>query len=240
MAVTDPIAGGLHFDPAAFAGLLDAHGTEVQTRHAVRCACWDRRTGKPDPACTLCQPFGLLWDPAVTRKAHGPTRKPTRRFGREGELDVGDCFFSFAADVILSFGSRILCPASFIAVDDILTRGQDDRLRHGTIGPLLSAHYVVRTPPAGPDYTTTKVPLAVDAVAPDIVVGPDRLVTFTGVPPPAGTRYVVSYRTPVEYVVWEPQERREGEQAQPTRYLCKRMDFLVHAANAAESFDYGA
>jgi hypothetical protein len=238
MAVTDAAAlETRHFDPAEFNALIEAHGADAQLRIAHRCGCWDANTGRPDPACISCYPYGYLYDPVTTVKVWGPNRKGLRHYLKEGTVEVGDAFFTFKTGMQPTHYSRIVLPLSTLTVDDILTKGSEDRIRWAWVLAVQGAKYNVRNPPTGSPYTTDPVALQIEGVGTPPPVDPDiaisgNTITWLKQNLPDGTRYVVRFDTYAEYSVWEPQDRNEGGLAMPYRYLCKRLDYLTHPRSA--------
>lgn len=231
MAVTDPTVGGVHFDPARFDALIATHGQAVELRRASRCPCWDPRTGQRDPAHGECYPFGVLYDAPETLTAWGPMRKRGRRYEPAGELDEGDVTFTFPTGTPVPVFSRIVLPGTTLVVDDLLTKGSADVIRYGHVLAVEQGRY--RRQVSEDPYEVEAVELAIEDVgtpppdAPAIRVV-DRRIEWLDATIPDGTRYVLRFRTHSEWVVWEPQERSEGGQTMPYRYVAKRLDYLLH------------
>lgn len=223
---------GFHFVPAEFDDeLLEQHGTTALLRFAEPCACWDDKTGNPDPACGLCFPLGFQYDAAVATKVFGPNRKPLKKFEQEGQIELGDAFFTFKSGVTPPHGSRFVLPVSKLVVHDTLTRGREDIFRFAHVLEILQAHTVRRTPPTGTPYENVRVPLVVgDDFTVDLAT---RRVTWTTDKVPTGGRVVVRIKTHAEWMVWEERDRNEHDQEQPRQYLCKRYDFLLHPRGSA-------
>lgn len=231
--LTEDVASfdAFHFVPGQFDALLAAHGTDVALRLAMRCACWNADSGRPDPACTLCFPFGFLFDAPVTVRAYGPNRKPTRRVDTPGSFEVGDAFFTFPTGVKPTYFSRLVLPTSEILVDETLTKGSEDTIRFSHVLGVEKAHATRRNPPTGHPYVTEVVPLTLGT---DFTLSGRTIVWPGGSTHANGTRYVLRLRTLEEYVVWETQTRNENGQDLPWRCLCKRVDFLTHPKAPAE------
>lgn len=216
--------GSFHLDPAAFDALLVRSGSPADLRIATRCACYDPRSGSPDPACTLCFPFGVVWGPVTSLKVFGPNRKPTRRQDAAGTYDASDAFFTFPTGVIPTRGSRLTLPLSVITVDDLLVKGDRDTIRYPNVVAIEAAFYTTRNPPTGSPYTVVQHPLVLGT---DIAIS-GRTVTWINGAVPNGTPYRVRFTALAEYLVWEDQDRNEGGRALPYRCLCKRVDYLLH------------
>ncbi len=229
MAVMDDTAAGValdefHLGSPNFDALLDQNGSPVLLRFATRCPCRDLDTGRPDPACTNCYPYGVLWDEPIETKCFGPNRKPMRRPDAAGEYSVGDAFFTFKTNVMPTPGSRFLLPLSEITVDDVLVKGREDVIRYADVVSVEKALCSRRVPPSGHPYTVDVVPLVIGT---DIVIN-GREVTWLNPGLPDGTVYTVRLRARVEYLVFEPQDRNEDGKPLPYRYLCRRLDYLLH------------
>jgi len=214
-------------DPARFDALIDRLGMRIEYRPATRCACYRFQSGVPDPGCTICFALGLVWGQPESINVFGPNRKPTRRPDLTGLYEVGDVFFTFKSGFIPTEGARITLPNTKLVVDDILTRGKEDRLIYPTGHNLTAAWYVVRNPPTGDPYVNVKVDLVPDV---DIVLDPvTHRVTYAAADrPPPGTRVLVQIDTLTEYVVSEVQDRIAGDTLQPYRALCKRYQSWLH------------
>jgi len=214
-------------DPAKFDAVIAQLGNNVLYRPAMRCACYREASGVPDPACTLCFPYGVVWGDPQPIVAAGPNRRPTRRPDLTGVYEASDVFFTFQSGFVPIYGSRITLPDSPITVDDTLTRGREDRVRYPTAQTLLAAWYTTREPPTGDPYVNVKNDLVVDT---DVSLDPATgTITFADPnTPPPGTRYVVQVSGLTEYFVWEVQDRTAGGAVMPYRALCKRLDYFLH------------
>jgi len=233
MLLTEDIASfdDFHLQPESFDALTRAHGTQAKFRLAMRCACWGAETGRPDPACTLCFPYGFLWDPEQDVIVFGPNRKPTRRPDAAGTFEVGDAFFTFPTGVKPTYFSRLVLPTSEILVDETLTKGSEDTIRFSHVLGVEKAHATRRNPSTGHPYVNEIVPLALGT---DFTLNDRTIVWPGGSALATGTRYVLRLRTLEEYVVWEIQTRNENGRDLPWRCLCKRVDFLTHPKAPAE------
>lgn len=217
-------------DPQRFDDLLTRLGVDVTYRPATRCACYEAKTGAPDPACTLCFPYGVVWGAPQSLRVFGPNRKPTRRPDMQGVYEASDVFFSFPTGFTPTYGARLTLPTK-LTVDDTLTRGKEDRVRYPTAETLLAAWYVQRNPPTGSPYVNERVELVVDTdVTFDAATG--RVTIVNPTVPPAGTRFMVQVRARTEYFVWETQDRASGGVDMPYRALCKRLDYFLHPRGA--------
>jgi len=231
---TTPTLAPFHFVPSDFDGMLSLHGTEAELRLAARCPCWNAQTGQPDPACMVCYPFGYVWDAPSTLKVFGPSRRGMRKYEMEGSLDVGDAWFTFPVGVKPPHYSRIVLTGSELVVDDYLTKGTEDRVRYSKVIQALSARYSTRDPSSGAPYTRENVTLGVGI---DIALDTNMRDVLWGEPDPPvpdGTRYVLRLSVRPEYIVWEPQDRNEGGEDMPYRYLCKRLDYFLHPRGTAQ------
>lgn len=217
--------GGL--DPGRFDDLIDRLGMQVLYRPATRCACYRFESGVPDPACTICFALGLVWTEPETIMVFGPNRKPTRRPDMIGEYEVGDVFFTFKSGFIPTDGARLTLPNSPLVIDDILTRGKEDRVMYPTAHNLTLAWYVERDPPTGFPYVNVRRDLVPGT---DVFLDPvTKRVTYASPDrPPDGTRVLVQIDTLTEYIVAEPQDRISGNVLMPYRVLCKRYQSWLH------------
>lgn len=228
MAVFDAEAAtafdDFHFSGPSFDALIAAHGSPAELRRAMRCACWDAKTGQPDPACMNCYPFGYLYDPPETITVFGPGRRGLKQYEDQGSIEVGDCWFTFPREIMPTHYSRLVLPISQCVVDDLLTKGKEDVIRYSHVLAVQAAHYTRRVPPAGPDYAVEVVPLT-----PGVhftLAG--RKVTWNDHTIPDGTRYTLRILTYDEWVCWNEQDRNEHGHIMPVRWQCKRLDFLIH------------
>ncbi len=213
-----------HFKAQEFDDLLRVNGSPVRLRMAMRCPCIDPKTGKADPACTNCFPYGVLWDDAVDARCFGPDRRSLRRPDAAGLYHEGDAFFTFPTGIVPTPFSRFLLPLSEITVDDVLVKGKEDTIRFAEVKAVEKALYSRRVPPTGAPYVVDVVPLELGA---DIEVN-GRDVSWLTSDVPNGTTYVVRMRACVEYLVLEPQDRNENGLPLPYRYHCRRLDYLLH------------
>src|SRR5215471_4032249 len=218
---------GCQPDPLKFDALIANLGIDVQYRPAMRCACYREASVLPDPACTLCFPYGVVWSDPVSIVAFGPNRRPTRRPDLTGVYEASDVFFTFQTGFTPTYGSRLTLPDTTLIVDDTLTRGKSDVVRYPTCQKLLAAWYTQRNPPTGDPYVNEKVNLTPDV---DVALDPATgAITFTNPNvPAAGTRYVVQVQARSQYFVWEVQDRAAGGTVMPYRALCKRLDYFLH------------
>jgi hypothetical protein len=237
MASTDESGVALsefHIDAGAMDALLAINGSPAELRIATPCACWDARTGQPDPGCMRCYPLGFIYDAPVTESVHGPNRRPRRRYNPEGELDEGEVTFTFRRGVVPTFGTRIAMLNATVVVTDTLTKGVEDTIRWSHVLAVEAGHYTRRVPPTGPDYDVETVPLVLAGPTPDLVVV-GRDITWVNVSIPDGTRYSLRFRTRPEYVAWEVRDRTEGGQVMPYLATAKRLDFLLHPRGTKEA-----
>lgn len=213
---------------------IDAHGITVELRAATRCACWSADTGQRDPACVACFPFGFLFEAPESLTVFGPSRRGLRRYEAEGSIDIGDAWFTLPTGKTPPHFSRLTLPQTRLRVDDILTKGTLDTIRFDTVLAVESAHYNVAVPRAGdPDrYDNVPTPLVLTGPSPDLTIA-GRQVTWLNPAIPDGTRYVVRFTTTTSYVLWDVHDRNEQGEILPSKYLAKRVDFLLHPRGAA-------
>jgi hypothetical protein len=216
-----------HHEPAALDALLTAHGAPAALRLAMRCACWNPKTGQPDAGCKVCFPYGYVWDAAQALKVFGPSRRGMRKYEIEGTLEVGDAWFTFPVGIRPSHYSRLVLTASEVTVDDLLTKGTEDRIRWSRVVAAEAAHYTRRVPTTGHPYEIELVPLVLDGAMPDLAVVGNQ-ITWLNLSIPDGTRYTLRLRVLAEYVIWDVQDRNEAGVVLPYRFLAKRLDFLLH------------
>ena len=216
-----------HFDPAAHDAQIAAHGVQARLRRAQRCACWNAQAKEPDPSCTLCFPYGRIWDLPEVVRLLGPGRRAMRNYESEGERELGDCTFTFPSGIVPPAYSRITLPLSIITEDDLLTKGKADVIRYSEVVGVDSAFYTLRNPPTGEDFVTERHDLVLGGPGADITVA-GRHVTWMNQGIPNGTRYSVRFRALAEYVVWDVQDRNEGDRPLPFRFVCKKLEFYLH------------
>jgi len=242
MAVTDTSALVVpgHFSPARFDALLARHGSPIELRFATRCGCWDDRAGRPDPGCMVCFPFGFVWDAPLLwngqpMKAYGPNRKPTRRHDAVGTYEVGDAFFTLPSGIEPPFMSRITASLSVLTVFDELVKAKQDMIRYPDVLNVDRVWYSTRTPATGAPYDRANVPLSFSGANPDLTITGRQVTWNPASTVPDGTRYIVRFQTYLHYVVWEQQERNEGGNILPSRFLCKKIDYLLHPRGTKEA-----
>jgi hypothetical protein len=238
MAVTKGLGipfGEFHLRPPDFDALLRRSGSPVELRYATPCACTVKRMGEPDPACQLCFPYGVIWDAPQTVYCFGPNRKPTFRADTMGSYEVGDAYFTFPTSVVPPFLSRITLPLSVLTLSDQLVKGEEDVIRYPRVLEVERAHCTRRVPPSGAPYVTELVPLTLGT---DVTFDGRRAVWPPDSPVPDGTIVAVRFRALVEYGTWEPQDRNEGGNQLPYRYLCKRLDYYLHPSGPEPQASY--
>ncbi len=220
-------------DKSEFNDEIQAHGVDVLLRRGIQCPCFDAATGQPDPGCSACDGFGYVWDAGSTVRAFGPNRRINRNYETPGLIDLGDAYFTFAADSFVGYMDRMKVPSEIIVVSELFTKGQVNALTGATkeksrfqkiITPVERAVWSKRNPPSGTPYTYDLTELA-EGVDFTIVNG-NQINWLAGSPPAEGARYSLRFRTEAEYLVWAPRGRAEGAQQMPAQYLCKRLDFI--------------
>ncbi len=220
-----------HFRGEEFDQLLEQNGTAVDLRIATPCGCWNPTSGAADPACTVCYPFGFVYDAPIATKVFGPNRKGLRQFLEGGVIELGDALFTFKLGLVPTHGSRITLKTSTLSAPAFQVKGKEDVIRYSDVVAVERALYSTRTPPTGHPYTRANV---------DLVEGTDftrtgRQITWPGGSAVAdGTPYMLRLRVHTEYVVWDTTLRDEDDKQLQTRGLAKRLDYLVNPRGQAK------
>lgn len=234
MAITNsaaaaPSLSNAQLSVAAFDNLIRSHGMPAQLRQARKCPCWRLDSGQADPACTLCRPYGVLWDDPIDTIVLSTNRRPRRQQADDGTFEAGDTPFTFLSGVVPTVMARLTLSSAELLVDDLLTKGKEDTIRYSTVLGVERADYTVRNPPTGEPYENQLVSLRIEGItaSPDIRVT-GREVTWLNGAIADGTRYVIRFRTHPEFALWEVRERHEGTTKLPYVATAKRIEYLIH------------
>ena len=206
MALRWPRMPEIRLSATDFDQQLEHDGRDTLVRRAIACSCYDDETRQPNPNCTKCSGWGMVYDSAdeLTVKVLWQAHNADLAYRMPGTLITGTTRVTWPSQYALGHGVIFVSPLEESVVDnELLKRGELDpqgesleRLRHRLITGIEQIRYGDTLYVEGVDYQR---------------VG--QRIGWITAGPPAGRLYAVRYRHRTEFVIDgdEPQMREDGD-----------------------------
>lgn len=191
---------------ADFDQQLERDGRLTLVRRAIACSCYDDETRQPNPNCTLCSGWGMVYDPAdeLTIRVLWQSHNTENDYRTPGTIITGSTRVTWPSTHPLGQGAMFVSPLEESVVDnELLKRGELDpqgesleRLRHRLVTAVEQVRYDGNIYGEGVNFER---------------VG--QRINWIAGGPPAGRLYAVRYRHRTHFVIDgdEPQMREDGD-----------------------------